>query len=70
MSEELKPCPFCGSDVQLVEELDALNVICNSKPCLESGLVVVIFKRDGTHQRGVDAWNTRATSNEESSDEI
>ena len=27
--DELKPCPFCGKDVEIVEEGDYVEIVCD-----------------------------------------
>lgn len=52
--EELKPCPFCGSDKAKIEELeDSFNVQCGNYSCLAYG-------PDGeTREKAIEAWNKR-----------
>jgi hypothetical protein len=33
---ELKPCPFCGSEVRLVRIQSGFAIVCNSRNCLGS----------------------------------
>jgi len=69
MSEELKPCPFCGKDkVSLVETEDFENankglsswhVSCRNKDCHGSIFSLYIWQFRSETQ-AVKAWNTRA----------
>lgn len=61
MSEELKPCPFCGNSARVVVDpsatkdvkgrLWAFTVVCD-KCCATSGLCF-------TSRMAVDSWNMR-----------
>ena len=64
MSDELKPCPFCGSDKPYVSESDdgmARWVCC---PDCDADGPPIHWKFDGTHDEArrivVDMWNNRA----------
>lgn len=59
MSEELKPCPFCGEHVELKKD-GALNfVVCmGGSSCKDSGLVM--FFSDAEREEAIAAWNSRA----------
>ena len=52
MSEELKPCPFCGSD-DLSEGPHSPYIICNGCGAFGPG------NSDVTHEEAIKAWNTR-----------
>jgi hypothetical protein len=61
MSDDLKPCPFCGSNV-VIDVSDDLTIgafVCDQKStCIKSGLLTgfkMAFK-----DSGIAAWNTRA----------
>jgi Lar family restriction alleviation protein len=67
MSEELKPCPFCGEDNAVVVETDyegnadivtAYAVSCRTKRCAASiwALSMGLFDKK---ERAIKAWNTR-----------
>lgn len=63
MSEELKPCPFCGEEhICLFESYDdngpCFVVGCVSKDCL--GHVATSWHFD-TKEEVINAWNTRPT---------
>ena len=55
MSEELKPCPFCGSDAETGDGFLPMESIvyvwCKNHECLMSNGVDIGF--------GVDEWNRR-----------
>lgn len=67
MSEELKPCPFCGGEAELreyrrwldfpKEMVDGYEVICVNRDCIIYHADDVWFK---TEAEAVEAWNTRA----------
>ena len=59
MSEELKPCPFCGGDVEIAEGMNEAWVSCSNKQCGmgASGMF-------STRKKAIAAWNTRAHVNE------
>ena len=64
MSEELKPCPFCGFTFEYADMIDVIypinrertlwNVVCvdNAGGCNASSL-------GGTEREAVDNWNKR-----------
>lgn len=56
MTEELKPCPFCGGEVMLILSKDALAFI----ECKKCGVRVDWHDRE-LHESKVDleAWNRR-----------
>ncbi|MFT9070895.1 MAG: Lar family restriction alleviation protein, partial [Acetobacter orientalis] len=55
MSEELKSCPFCGSDDVAYTPFQSLvRVICKNSECFALGP----FKN--TKSEAATAWNTRA----------
>ncbi|WP_415421474.1 Lar family restriction alleviation protein [Acetobacter fabarum] len=54
MSEELKSCPFCGSDdVRITNSLHPY-VTCHNPSCEADGPVC------NTTEQAITAWNTRA----------
>jgi hypothetical protein len=60
--EALKPCPFCGGEVELkqVDPNDPMIVICRKSLCEGSGLLIALGKRDDSYDKAKKAWNTRA----------
>lgn len=55
MSEELKPCPFCGGEARLVHCMNApCRVVCE-----ECGCGTRWFACDG-REHAIDEWNRRA----------
>ena len=72
MTEELRPCPFCGADVAVVydcEELEACDAACDSCTKERTYQVVCDFTRHGcgastgareTRIEAEFAWNHRA----------
>lgn len=59
MDVELKPCPFCGEPVTLVEKDSGLLVFkCpDTSPCVGSGLGS--FGRSEQRDTAIAAWNRR-----------
>ena len=58
MSEELKPCPFCGSQpVYVFEHADFIEC----PKCLATGPNASLV---GGENRVIEAWNTRVNTNE------
>ena len=56
MTEELKPCPFCGGEAKCIEFYGLYHVICCN--CHIAG------KDCSTRESAVSAWNTRLIENE------
>jgi len=57
MSEEIKPCPFCGGDAELLtwfEETEARHIQCTDCKCMTG---IPHFERSFAY----DQWNTRTT---------
>ena len=50
MSEELKPCPFCGNNAKLHIGATKNACLCDNEKCILFARVIYI-----------DAWNTRPT---------
>jgi hypothetical protein len=56
---DLLPCPFCGSEVEIMREGDWGAIVCNSvSDCVVSGLIVGFKLEDEI--TGIDTWNRRA----------
>lgn len=57
MNDELKPCPFCGGDVECIEMGGhSWNVSCKNPRCI--GHNINLFSSE---QAARDAWDRRAT---------
>lgn len=62
---ELKPCPFCGSTVYLLDVatqpsgIELWDVYCANHQCYLSGGTNNIYE---TRQLAIEAWNSRAES--------
>ena len=50
MTDELRPCPFCGGEAEILPEGDYHEVTC-----VECGT----FRQGHTYQDAVEAWNRR-----------
>ena len=63
MTEELKPCPFCGRQPALLQNFKKTGyfVVCNNH-----GLCVIRPETYDypTADEAIDAWNTRADTQE------
>ena len=59
MSEELKPCPFCGGEAEIFEYKNKRFVpsIQYRGGCFECGQTVCL---ENTREDAIKAWNTRA----------
>lgn len=58
MTNELKPCPFCGGDAILCENFDYAYVYCKDCGCQTD-------ESRATANEAVDDWNTRAAVTDE-----
>lgn len=67
MSEELKPCPFCGKDADIFEDSNNfLNIGCSDIDCIGSDLEWVSPLDEATElTRAIAAWNTRTAPRNE-----
>lgn len=73
MSEELKPCPFCGGEAKLITtEFDrktiAIKVECQSCSARAGGFCATVFDNknaleniDNSREKAIEAWNRRVT---------
>ena len=63
MSEELKPCPFCGGEVKIEDISDEdgpyFMIACSNKAC---GAAASFGDKSETEEGATEAWNTRASS--------
>lgn len=63
MANELKPCPFCGREAELITRkqclADAYSVRCTNKGCRGHTQRLVRVKH-----KAIEAWNRRATDGE------
>lgn len=62
MSEELKPCPFCGSDkVEVWDDGSFIYVLCDNCRTSSSYLYYQNTREESKRtQEVIKAWNTRA----------
>lgn len=58
MTENLKPCPFCGGEAKMIEAMNEAWVSCLNEDCRASSLMTP------TSERAAEKWNTRAPVNE------
>lgn len=56
MTEQIKPCPFCGGEAKCIEFYGLYHVICCN--CHIAG------KDCSTRESAVSAWNSRPIENE------
>ena len=62
MSEELKPCPFCGGAATVKRNsYGSYYAVCNSDDCLCVAMTIVF----ATEFEAVTAWNRRDGENHE-----
>ena len=54
MSDELKPCPFCGGEAEITKWHEGYFVECKAHHC---GGTIGAYK---TEEETIEAWNTRA----------
>lgn len=53
---ELKPCPFCGGEPRLVEEISLAKIACMNRGCEVEPETPWFWSVD----EAAEAWNTRA----------
>ena len=68
MSEELKPCPFCG--VKLMWDSDDEYTEHEKNECILSGDKFHIEHFGYDEQEFIKAWNTRAPSEKPTSEDV
>ena len=56
MSEQLKPCPFCGGKVKMVNGIIARTIVFICEKC---GADVMFFGAEKNKDKAVKAWNRR-----------
>ena len=61
MSEELKPCPFCGGEVTRTVEKSYRYVSCENYDCFA---VVEAGALSGSEEEAIKMWNTRKGEDE------
>ena len=67
-SREPLPCPFCGEQPAIKSEGKVSFIICpEGSSCIGSGLAIG-FESD--NERGIEAWNRRATTEQSSGVEL
>ena len=60
MSKELKPCPFCGGEAELInigKVYSKYRVICHTDGCINSAVKVAYLGKEAA----TAAWNKRVT---------
>lgn len=65
MNEKLKPCPFCGSVADIVEDISgrkAYHVACRNSKCF-MGMGLPIWCK--SEIEAVKAWNRRAENEDQ-----
>jgi len=59
---ELKPCPFCGSEAEIREGVyqgeESSYVRC--RECKATGRTFIISRKYASNERAIEAWNRRA----------
>ena len=61
---DLKPCPFCGSEAEIITAWnsvwgkDVYRIACSNKAC---PIDYIVTKQHATKAEAIAAWNTRAT---------
>lgn len=68
MSNELKPCPFCGGEAKIEDKVSQLTICC-SKCSICNLNANVFFCMDDSHKKtvrewAIKDWNTRTESTE------
>lgn len=53
MSDELKPCPFCGGKAVLIRDRDAFKIYCTNRSCDAQ------YGWCADEEYTIDGWNRR-----------
>ena len=63
MSEKLKPCPFCGSDIidEATKGEDLFFYICHTCGCALRYTRIIDHDKESAKVKAAEAWNRRAT---------
>lgn len=56
MNSKLKPCPFCGEQPKVVEDISVSWVACDNAYCTVYARTLLAK----TREEAIEAWNTRA----------
>lgn len=56
MTSELKPCPFCGGDAEIINDCGQFYAECGNSACVSKPTTVL----DDVLETVVEDWNTRA----------
>lgn len=63
MTQQIKPCPFCGSAAQLVQVEEQNGVVVECTGCHASG-PLRIHAKDDANPHAIYSWNRRAELDE------
>ena len=55
MTDELKPCPFCGGEAEIMRTDNGGHIVCLYHNC--NAVSPTFYKSES---KAIDAWNTRA----------
>ena len=61
MSEQLKPCPFCGGQAELTECPDTLRWFIFCCKC-NASTTTMIPEKDSVEDKLIERWNSRTIS--------
>jgi hypothetical protein len=59
MSDEIKPCPFCGGEAKLIGEPKCYWINCQNSDCLTSSGI-----NQKTEEEAIQYWNRRVDKSE------
>jgi Lar family restriction alleviation protein len=54
--EELKPCPFCGTEARLISGTEDHYVVCRNNDCAAA----LVARSFSSEEEAIAAWNRRA----------